>query len=273
VLFRLSWGRGRGQVGLWRRPEAQPVGPAALAWSRDGSFSIVDTVRRSLLHLSAQGKVLSRHPLQRAIYDLLRGPGGRFWFMDLQRRQVGVWGEGQASPWPAASMVGTIIPDGLHREGAKVWLRTVEQRLVAPDGSTQRPSPVQTRKVGAHKGLIRIAATGHNPTKATNSAATIPVVTRRELASVVYLGADEAGDVYVRIDTFPAGKVPGTSSVHRYSRQGRPRGSVQLRGISYTPIQRSLVLGPPGWIYQLYTTRQGVEVIAWQLQDGVEFSP
>jgi hypothetical protein len=268
-----SWGTGTGQVGLLE--QAEGVGPQSLCLDSQGNIYILDLVNRRVQVFSPSGEFLDQTACGTLAHDVRLGPGGEIYLLAPYHGLVEKYdaaGNFLAS-WPLSPDLGLI--DGLRIDGREVILRTAAQteHLLAVAGTALQPKEqidavtpgyggrhddrrYGTRWVNSHLGLVlRLDASGQKIGE-------IQVKTSERLGSLIYLGEDVDGNIYLRAELLG---LPRDESLRvlKYDPQGQLLAQFDLPANDFTFVYRDLYLTDSGALYQLLTGPEGVRVMRW----------
>jgi hypothetical protein len=262
-----------GQFGLIE--EAEGVGPQSLCLDPQGNMYILDLVNRRVQVFTPQGHSLRQMAFQILAHDLCLNQHGELYLLAPYHGQVEkLDAEGHPlARWALSSQIHLI--DGIRAAGDQVILRTVRQTEHAiadakgplgPDeqlaqmqmgiGGLDPTTRYQTQWISDHMGLIQLLDAQGTKLRS------IWLTTREMLGSLVFLGSDGEGNIYLRAETFgPRGKV--SLKVFKYDSHGNPVAEFELPSNGFTYVYRNLRVHQNGDLYQLLTEPLGVKVIRW----------
>ena len=279
-VFRAPWGSDPGQFGLI--PEAEGVGPQSLCLDPQGNIYVLDLVNRQVQVFTALGGFLRQMPFGILAHDLCLGSDGELYLLAPYHGMVEKLDpEGRVEVrWPISPQIGLI--DGIETISGQVTLRTAQQREhtladvkgpLDPDrqlrevrmglGGLDPTRRYKTQWINDHTGLVNfLDAQGKKLRE-------VRVTTGDVLGSLVFLGADDNGNVYLRAETFaPGWKVRQT--VRKYSPNGTLTADFELPADGFTYIYRNLRVHQNGDLYQLFTDPEGVRVLRWHAAPEAE---
>jgi hypothetical protein len=267
------WGRGSGQLGLLE--QAEGVGPQSLCVDAAGNIYILDLVNRRVQVFSSGGEFIRQTACGILAHDLLLGPSGEMYLLAPYHGLVEKYdAEGNLlTSWLISPDIWLI--DGLRVLGDRIVLRTAQQTeyTVAEKGQVLEPKQqlgavrtglsgrtsgrrYATRWVDAHLGLLQILDDGGQPVR------DIQVTTAEELGSLVFIGEDAAGNVYLRAELLGVPKVDRLR-IFKYGPGDDLLAEFTMPASDFTFIYRNLYLSPQGHLYQLLTGPDGVRVLRW----------
>jgi hypothetical protein len=268
-----AWGSEAGQFGLLE--QAEGVGPQSLCADSQGHLYILDLVNRRVQVFSPSGELLDQTACGTLAHDVRLGDGGEIYLLAPYHGLVEQYDAAGTfvTSWPLSPDLGLI--DGLRIDGRDVILRTAAQteHVIARAGEALQPKQqietaapgyggrhddrrYGTRWVSSHLGLVlRLDATGHKIGE-------IKVKTSERLGSLIYLGEDLAGHIYLRAELLG---LPRDESLRvlKYDPQGHLLAQFDLPANDFTFVYRDLYLDEDGDIYQLLTGPDGVRVVRW----------
>ena len=272
------WGRDPGQLGLLE--QAEGVGPQSLCVDPAGNIYILDLVNRRVQVFSPQGEFTRQTACGILAHDLRLGSGGEMYLLAPYHGLVEKYNAGGAleTSWPVSPNIWLI--DGLCILDGDVVLRTVLQTeyTVARQGQALDPKQQQeatrsgfsggqtgrrytTRWIDDHSGMLQTLD------EAGQLLREIEVTTAEKLGSLVYIGEDAAGNVYLRAELLGVPKVDRLR-IFKVGPGGQLLAEFSLPAGDFTFIYRNLYLSPDGDIYQLLTGPEGARVLLWTAEEG-----
>ena len=277
VLF-APWGSEPGRLGLLE--QAEGVGPQSLCAAEDGNIYILDLVNRRVQIFSPEGEHIRQTACGILAHDLRLGPGGEMYLLAPYHGLVEKYDAAGSllTSWPISPDIWLI--DGLRIFGDRIVLRTALQTeyTVAREGRALEPKQqlgevrsglggrasgrrYGTRWIGDHSGSLQILDDGGQPVRE------IEVTTVEELGSLVYIGEDEAGNIYLRAELLGVPKLDRLK-IFKYGPGGDLLAEFTLPAGDTTFIYRNLYLSPGGQLYQLLTEPDGARVLLWTATAG-----
>ncbi len=273
-IIAAPWGSETGQFGLIE--EAEGVGPQSLCLDPEGNIYILDLVNRRVQVFTPQGDYLRQIPFQILAHDLCLSQKGDLYLLapyDGLGEQLDLDGKPLAR-WSISPRIQLI--DGIRAAGDLVVVRTAAQvehlvadakGLLSPDDQLKTteygmggPDPAKryrTRWINDHLGTLQVL----DPNGQTLRE--VSVTTRRRLGSLVFMGADSQGNVYLRAETFGAqGDV--IQKVLKHDPEGNLRAEFEVSMNGFTYLYRNLRVHHNGDLYQLHTEPLGVKVLRWR---------
>lgn len=272
------WGRDPGQLGLLE--QAEGVGPQSLCVDEEGNIYILDLVNRRVQVFSPQGEFIRQTACGILAHDLRLGPGGEMYLLAPYHGLVEKYDAGGTlvTSWPISPDIWLI--DGLRIFGRKIILRTVMQTeyTLAEEGRVLEPKEqlgavrsgfsgrqpgrrYGTRWIDDHNGSLQILDGDGQPVRE------IEVTTAEQLGSLVFIGEDENGNVYIRAELLGVPRVDRLR-IFKVGSGGEPMAEFSLPAGDFTSIYRNLHLSPDGEIYQLLTEPEGARVLRWTAEAG-----
>ncbi|MCK4271610.1 hypothetical protein KAX22_03110 [bacterium] len=273
TLLSAPWGSDPGQFGLIR--EAEGVGPQSLNLDSAGNIYIVDLVNRRVQVFTPRGAFLRETACGILAHDICLDQEGALYLLAPYHGLVEKFDPGGQllDRWPVSPEIWLI--DGMRIADNQVILHTALQteHTIADAKGPRDPQsqlnevqmgfsgPDPTRRyrtqwVDDHLGLLQFLD-GHG-----HKLRDVRVTTQEVLGSLVFVGADADGNVYLRAEMF--GPDNTGQKIFKYDDQGNLLAEFSLSTGDFTFIYRSLYLAPNGDLYQLLTGPQGVNVLRWQ---------
>jgi hypothetical protein len=273
-----SWGRDPGQFGLLE--QAEGVGPQSLCVDQDGRIYILDLVNRRVQIFSPGGEFIRQTACGILAHDLRLGPGGEMYLLAPYHGLVEKYDpEGSLmTSWPVSPDIWLI--DGLRIFGEKIVLRTVQQTeyILAEEGRALEPKQqlaavreglggrnsgrrYGTRWIDDHNGSLHILDQDGRPVRE------IEVTTAEQLGSLVFIGEDGTGNIYLQAELLGVPRVD-RQRIFKYGPGGELLAEFSLPAGDFTFIYRNLHLSLQGHLYQLLTEPEGVRVLRWTAQAG-----
>ena len=273
-----SWGSDPGQLGLLE--QAEGVGPQSLCVDQDGRIYILDLVNRRVQIFSPGGEFIRQTACGILAHDLRLGPGGEMYLLAPYHGLVEKYDAegGLMTSWPISPDIWLI--DGLRIFGEKIVLRTARQTeyILAEEGRALAPKQQTaavreglsggrssrrygTRWIDDHSGSLQILDQDGRPVRE------IEVTTAERLGSLIFIGEDGNGNVYLRAELLGIPRVDRLR-VFKYAPEGGLLAEFSLPAGDFTYIYRSLYLSPDGELYQLLTEPEGVRVLRWTAEAG-----
>jgi hypothetical protein len=215
-------------------------------------------------------------------HDLCLGSNGELYLLAPYHGLVEKLGpEGNVEArWSISPEIELI--DGIESVSGRVTLRTARQRehtladAKAPLDPEKQVQEVRTglggldptrryktQWVSDHLGLLQfLDAQGQKLSE-------VRVTTGDILGSLIFLGVDGQGNVYLRAETFaPRWKV--RQIVQKYTPDGALAVEFELPTDGFTYLYRNLRVHHNGDIYQLFTDSEGVRVLRWRAAPETE---
>jgi len=277
-VLNAPWGRDQGQLGLLE--QAEGVGPQSLCLDQAENIYILDLVNRRVQVFSTRGEFIRQTACGILAHDLRLGPGGEMYLLAPYHGLVEQYdAQGNLlAGWPVSPDIWLI--DGLRIFGDRIVLRTVMQTeyTVAEQGRALEPKQqlekarsglggrwsgrrYGTRWIDDHTGSLRILGEEGRPVRE------IRLSTAEELGSLVYIGEDEEGNIYLRAELLGVPRVDRLR-IFKIGPGGDLLAEFNLPVGDFTFIYRNLYLAPNGDIYQLLTEPEGVRVLRWTAEPG-----
>jgi hypothetical protein len=281
VVLSLEVGSEPGQVGI--KPggfEVYPIGPKSFAVGDEGIIYILDTVNLRIQGFDTEGELRTLIPLPTMVTpaDLVVANSDTFYVLDMgidKVFQVDGLGRIVASYEISADIMDGISGITLEKDGDlsaivdaamryklvanSKYVPHAEQRNLKERGLTTPKSEnvYQARNPNWKDGGLQVMR------KDGQILLDIPITVKHLLGSVVFLGTDRRGNIYVAIEElledFP---VTVEKTVRKYDPSG------QLLGTARVPIERyyahprrDVVVDMTGNIYQLVPTEDRVKIL------------
>lgn len=278
TLLSAPWGSGPGQFGLIR--EAEGVGPQSLSLDSDGNIYIVDLVNRRVQVFTPRGAFLRETACGILAHDICLDQEGALYLLAPYHGLVEKFDPGGQllDRWPVSPEIWLI--DGMRIANGQVFLRTAMQTeysitgakgALAPEaqlsslqqgfGGVDPARRYQTQWKGEHRGSLSYL--NENGQQVLD----VDVATREILGSLVFLGTDGEGNVYLRAEILEP-EDSGRQNIYKFDPQGSMLAEFTISSSDYTFIYRSLYLDQNGDLYQLLTEADGVRVLRWSGASG-----
>ena len=277
ILF-APWGQQPGEFGLLE--QAEGVGPQSLSLDAAGNVYVLDLVNRRVQIFGPRGEFLGHTACGILAHDLSVGSQGELFLLAPYHGLVEKYdAQGDLQDrWPISQDIWLI--DGMRVTNGQVFLRTVMQTEYSITGAKGALEPAaqlnslrqgfggadparryRTQWKGEHRGsLLYLDQNGQQILD-------VEVTTPEMLGSLVFLGTDGEGNVYLRAEILE----PEQSSrlnIYKFDPQGTLLAKLAISSSDYTFIYRSLYLDQNGDLYQLLTGTDGVRVLQWSRTSG-----
>lgn len=272
------WGTEPGRFGILE--QAEGVGPQSLSVDEQGNIYILDLVNRRVSIFTPQGDFLRQTACGILAHDLCLDEKGELYLLAPYHGLVERYDpQGNLlSRWPISQDIWLI--DGMRVAGDEVIVRTVLQseytvvraeEALAPEkqlagarpgfGEADPSRRFQTQWVNDHLGLLRLLDGRGNRLQE------IPVTTDQVLGSLVFVGTDRIGNVYLRAELLQE-PAESRGRIFKFDLGGELSAEFTIPAADFTFIFRSLSLAPDGSIYQLLTGPEGIRVLRWFVTTG-----
>lgn len=286
------WGTGEGQFG--RGPSRG--GPNSLTVDDQGRIYVVDVVNARIQGFSPDGKYLASYPIHKGVTDIVFD-GGFFYLADVAlARTVGKYDANMRllKEFPIAREISLVPSAGaLYVRGASVYVESLGDqsnpgpflyRIAAADApipvSEQPKWRVPGRPAAVGDGYLSAARPDKTTAIIRTYSPTWEIVNEVALhfetpASAGFgwiLHQDAGGNVYLPVFFALPGPERFEGGINRSYRsllvvvspQGQLVRAVPLPTTgNFTDVQRGIVIGPGGEVYQLRTFESGVKVVRW----------
>jgi hypothetical protein len=273
-IVRASWGGDPGEFGLLE--QAEGVGPQSLCLDSQGNIFVLDLVHRRVQVFSPQGNFQRQTSFDIMAHDLCLNQDGELFLLAPYHGLVDTYdprGHRLARLFISPQIQ---LIDGIRTAENRVVLRTAgqvehaltgtkgplspEAQLEAVQPGMSGPDPsmrYRTEWVDDHLGLVQLLDGNGQEIQE------IRVVTREVLASLIFVGADGAGNIYLRAEILGP-EATAQQKIFKYDPQGSIQAEFALPTSDFTFIYRNLHLTRNGDVFQLLTGPDGVRVLRWQ---------
>lgn len=269
------YGTAATDLGLRAGPERQTVGPVSFTVESGGRFAVADAVNGRIQIYSADGKHERAIPRQGPVHDLAVSSTGSLYALgiDATVTSYDIATGKQSASWSVRPDLAKSLGQ-LRAIGSSVSLETPDQRTV-PVMSAGAALSTLSQETGQATGL----ATGSGVSYATayrdqghlyrldsqgnvilDIALNLPNV-----ASVIFLGEDRAGALYVQVERFEA-KNQISVEVRQFNREGGLAATISVPPVTYLEMTRSILVTDAGDIYELLPDQAGVTLLRWRKQ-------
>jgi hypothetical protein len=271
--FTVPWGLSPSNLGLRMGAEIEPSGPLTFTVSPAGLIVVADSVNRAVKEFSSDGRYLRTVATGVVPTSLAYDAGGRLLML-----------EGRRILTPAADGKVTevlSVPDDvplvegygqeMFVEEGRVAVNDPEENVYLFDPKDPKPfEPVAVRLgrrapggraftviKGFNDASIRLVPDAPAQTRAAGR--TLAMLSgagpNGRLGVVLYRGADKTGAVYVEVERIAGPQV--RLFVERFS--GESKSVLELPNNYMTTVYRKFEVQPDGSVWQMLTTREGVE--------------
>lgn len=272
----LAYGKSHEQLGRISNGDVTG-GPESFWVDKNGRIYICDTINGKIKVFSPSGVLLEEKAMGFAATDMVVADNGDMFVLDMNRTVVEQFGpDGQKKG--SVVLKGRLAESGskLRVEGNEVALQTNDQTEVAlmEEGKSDLRSEVSEKSAKAGlKGLngkrfqtLRNELRQGEVTIFDESGAVLKKLTlpvEGQVASIVYLGQDQADHSYFQVETSAESGVD--LSVYSLDPDGNVVGALPQIPNDYASWTAKLLeIDGAGNIYQMLPTESGVQMNTWQ---------
>ena len=285
VVVRVPWGNGPSALGRLDGDEGASEGPMSFALAADGTVWFLDQTRFRLARFGPAGALLQEMPLPADTFqDFEVMPDGSFVLLDRLAHRTMVVLDASGRFLRSVPVEGPGIPEGgtvtaMWADGSGVWLEHLHtERVRVLDASLQpcqrevvrgRPFRQGTELLGARDGRGSVTIWTEDRLRGQGSRAIVSA--SHEVARIIWLQADDAGDVHAVFHLLEFDGTDPTRVTHEEVIGIRYDGNLQERGVWTSPWVireweqfREVRVGQDGTIHQMGFEDGGVVVARWR---------
>lgn len=280
TIVSVEWGAKAGKFGLAVPAEGETVGPRTFTIDDNENIHIFDSIKKNVkifnregVFLKSVGKDLPGYSfvVYRGNYYLLDGEN--VYKYTLSGMEVEIYPisqeialyEGYAQ-WMCIDGYGDLyvrskgkaykILKGIGRESTV--LSEEEQIKSERSGTPNKPGTFwfTMAKNSVKRFTLRIHA------KNGSFINEFPIQTKDVFGSVIFLGQDEKGIIYLETKRIGA-KGVSHLEIRRYHKNGRFIQTIELPNSYYTTVYKKIIVDRKGDLYQLQTDPSGVKIVKW----------
>ncbi len=278
-LALLHYGSADGEIGYVEGPEMAPSGPESFWVDDDGHVFICDSINQRIQQLSPAGRVLGHRDIGFSGNDLAVDRNGEMFVLDRSRRlveQIGARGERRGAIPLSQRHVDTafnlrVVNDQVRLASVmqdEAVLGRMQSGTMALLGKPEAPASIPGLSGRSQQRFATI--------RSPHRSADIDVYTDRaetvdklrlpveDVASVVFLGEDDAGNSYFQVET-SEGHSGVNLSVYGLDTRGDLSSMItNLPNDYYVWTAKLLQVDRHGDIYQMLPTSTAVEINVWR---------
>jgi hypothetical protein len=269
IVFSAPWGDNEGEIGLIDKPEMERCGP--LSFCTDGGrIFLLDSVHKQLAGVEPGGK--STRTIGEVAGWSLCGDGNGGAFVQTGDRIVHVDPGGNKKAMfrvpPELGKPSKLI-EGYGNElfvdhQGQVSLRTVNQKIhkiAGAQGAKALASSVPGVSLDFQikrmlKNEVRIIGFDN---QGKDLVSVTLEIDGGAAGAVLYKGMDDQGNLYVEVENIRQGRA--FLEVHRYSQTGKRLAVFELSNDYFTTVYKKTEVAPDGSIFQMLTTKDGVQIL------------
>lgn len=277
-LARLEYGSEKDQIGLLDVPDIAQSGPESFWVNAQGEIYICDTVNKKIKHFSPDGKLLKNLPMGFNCSDLAVDEEGNLFVLDRYRRLLHQFTkDGQQVAVQRLNRQLMERADILSFSANKLVMISGEQEeheigefkngkfLLLIGTNSQGKKGIMGRKetrfmaIRTHskRGEIKVLS----EEGVVQKTITLPL---QNVASIVFLGQDDEGNLYVQVERTKAKGVGIDLSVYCLDSEGNIDSVIEnIPNEYWVWTSKLLQVSAKGDIYQVLPTREGVEINVW----------
>ena len=275
VVARLGYGSGATSIGLSTGAGRRPSGPMSFSVDAAGTIYVSDNVNGRVQVYSGQGSHARSLKVDGYVYDLTTGGANDLYLLGSDGAVViqdATTGKTKAK----GSAAGSAEELGkLRLANGQLTLETPRQ--VAYPITVGQPGSMQILSSKAQAdGQGKGAPTRSQDRYTTNyrdgghlyrldsKGKTLQDIALRlsDIATIVFLQEDRAGNVYVQVERVSNGQVK--VEIRQFSKKGELVSVVPIDSIDYVPMTRSTIVTDDGTIYQLVPSAQGITLVKYK---------
>ena len=276
VAATFEYGSEPTQLGRRVGPERRPIGPVSFAVDAAGRLAIADDVNGRVQVYSPAGQLARSLPARGWIHDLVFDKAGDLYTLDVDGVVASHDVETGQTKWRGSLTAGLARTLGLFGVvGETVDLRSPDQAS-QPLVQAGKPVPIAeqaAKRKGAKSPSGAYYTTSYRDRGHVYRLDGQGTIVRdislglSDVASVVFLAEDRAGNVYVQVERFISRDAANHKvgvEVRRFDSRGNLTATIALAPVTYVEMSRSTVVTDDGTVYQLLPTESGVSLLRWQ---------
>lgn len=270
-FYVLEYGPSAQEIGILVEEETPRLGPYAFSVARNGEIYIADPVNGCVKVFSVKKGMMERAISIEGLYDdLMVDERGNLFLLDRVASRilkVSLRGEKSAIPIPPAM---ALRPCVLARVGREVAIFVEDKETYFPRSNakltgslTQKGLSIVSKWKDKNTGIVEIFDGFGNKVKTFT-------LDRPDLASVVFLGEDGEGNIYIQIE-FSISETEVGLEVVRLTAAGEKVIAIPIpENDYYVWTSRLLFVDKNGAIYQVLPAKSKVKINVWVPQEVVK---